>query len=91
MTPGKSPTAEADQGRRAVEIINLTLQREPFGLGAQLIDRADDVLPELVHFLQAANEAVGNCEESLEGLIALRGWLEDRLPRLIEHTGTLKA
>ena len=79
-----------DQSRQAVEIINLTLQREPFGLGAQLIVHAADVLPELVDFLQAASEAVGNCEESLEGLIGLRGWLEDRLPRLIDRANVLQ-
>jgi hypothetical protein len=78
-----------DQARQAVELINLSLQREPFGLGAQLIVHAD-VLTPLVDFLQAAGEAVGNCEESLKGLIALRGWLEDRLPRLIKLTHSLK-
>ena len=78
-----------DQARQAVELINLTLQREPFGLGAQIIVHAD-VLTPLVDFLQAANEAVGNCEESLEGLIALRGWLEDRLPRLIERAKNIE-
>ena len=71
------------QARQAVELINLALQRQPFGLGAQLIVHAADVLPELVSFLQAANEAVGNCEESLEGLIGLRGWLEDRNDELM--------
>ena len=78
-----------DQARQAVELVNLTLQREPIGLGAQIIVHADVFTP-LADFLQAANEAVGNCEESLEGLIALRGWLEDRLPRLIEITHRLK-
>ena len=78
-----------DQARQAVEFINLTLQREPFGLGAQIIVHAD-VLTPLVDFLQAASEAVGNCEESLEGLLGLRGWLEDRLPRLIKLTHSLK-
>ena len=81
--------SDDDQARRAVELINLTLQREPFGLGAELIVHAADVLPELVNFLQAANEAVGNCEESLEGLIGLRGWLEDRLPRLMDRANVL--
>ena len=80
---------DADQARQAVELLNLTLQREPFGLGAQLIVHAD-VLTPLVDFLQAANEAVENCEESLEGLIALRGWLEDRLPRLIDRANSIK-
>lgn len=77
--------SDDDQSRQAVELINLALQREPFGLGAQLIVHAADILPELVDFLQAAKEAVGNCEESLEGLIGLRGWLEDRLPRLMDR------
>jgi len=31
------------QARQAVELINLTLQREPFGLGAQLIVHRDEV------------------------------------------------
>ena len=52
---------------------------------AALIVHAANVLPQLVAFLQAANEAVGNCEESLEGHIEIRGWLADRLPRLIER------
>ena len=78
-----------EQAHQAVELVNLTLQREPFGLGAQLIVHAE-VLAPLVDFLQAASEAVGNCEESLEGLIGLRGWLEDRLPRLIKLTHSLK-
>ncbi len=81
---------EDDQARRAVELINLALQRVPFGLGAQLIAHAADVLPELADFLQAASEAVGNCEESLEGLIGLRGWLEERLPRLMNRASVLQ-
>ena len=79
-----------DQARQAVELINLTLQREPFGLGAQLIVHAADVLPELLNFLQAAHEAVGNCEESLEGLLGLRGWLENRLQQLMERANVLQ-
>ena len=35
-------TARA-QARQAVDLINLTLQREPFGLGAQLFDHPDEV------------------------------------------------
>ena len=31
------------QVRQAVELINLTLQREPFGLGAQLIVHPDEI------------------------------------------------
>ena len=31
------------QARQAVELINLTLQREPFGLGAQLFVHPDEV------------------------------------------------
>ena len=31
------------QARQAVDLINLTLQREPFGLGAQLFDHPDEV------------------------------------------------
>jgi hypothetical protein len=31
------------QVRQAVELINLTLQREPFGLGAQLIVHRDEI------------------------------------------------
>ena len=31
------------QVRDAVELINLTLQREPFGLGAQLIVHRDEI------------------------------------------------
>ncbi len=31
------------QARQAVELINLTLQREPFGLGAQLFLHPDEV------------------------------------------------
>ena len=79
-----------NQAREAVKLINLILQREPFGLGAQLIVHAADVLTPLVDFLQAANEAVENCEESLEGLMGLRGWLEDRLPRLIKCANSIK-
>ena len=57
---------------------------------AALIVHAVNVLPPLADFLQAANEAVENCEESLEGLIGLRGWLEDRLPRLLERSRNTK-
>ena len=32
-----------DQARQAVELINLILQREPFGLGAQLIAHRDEI------------------------------------------------
>ena len=32
-----------DQARRAVDLINLILQREPFGLGAQLIAHRDEI------------------------------------------------
>ena len=32
-----------DQARRAVELINLILQREPYGLGAQLIAHRDEI------------------------------------------------
>ena len=32
-----------EQARQAVELINLTLQREPFGLGAQLIVHPDEI------------------------------------------------
>ena len=31
------------QVRQAVELVNLTLQREPFGLGAQLIVHPDEI------------------------------------------------
>ena len=32
-----------DQARQAVDLINLILQREPFGLGAQLIAHRDEI------------------------------------------------
>ena len=32
-----------DQARQAVDIINLILQREPFGLAAQLIAHRDEI------------------------------------------------
>jgi hypothetical protein len=35
-------TAE-QQADQAIELINLTLQREPFGLGAQLIVHRDEI------------------------------------------------
>lgn len=31
------------QARQAIELINLTLQREPFGLGAQLFAHRDEI------------------------------------------------
>jgi hypothetical protein len=31
------------QARQAIELINLTLQREPFGLGAQLFAHPDEI------------------------------------------------
>jgi hypothetical protein len=31
------------QARQALELINLTLQREPFGLGAQLFAHRDEI------------------------------------------------
>ena len=39
ITHGKTE----QQVRAAVELINLTLQREPFGLGAQLIIHPDEI------------------------------------------------
>ena len=39
ITHGKS----ARQVDQAIELINLTLQREPFGLGAQLIVHRDEI------------------------------------------------
>ena len=33
----------AAQADRAIELINLTLQREPFGLGAQLFAHRDEI------------------------------------------------
>lgn len=33
----------AEQVRQAIEAINLALQREPFGLGAQLIVHRDEI------------------------------------------------
>ena len=35
--------ASEQQARQAVELINLTLQREPFGLGAQLYAHPDEI------------------------------------------------
>ena len=39
ITQGKTE----QQLRQAVDLINLTLQREPFGLGAQLIVHPDEI------------------------------------------------
>ena len=39
VTHGKTE----QQLRQAVDLINLTLQREPFGLGAQLIVHPDEI------------------------------------------------
>lgn len=39
ITAGSS----TEQARQALDQINLTLQREPFGLGAQLITHPDEV------------------------------------------------
>ena len=39
ITHGKTE----QQLRQAVDLINLTLQREPFGLGAQLIVHPDEI------------------------------------------------
>jgi len=39
VTHGKNE----QQVRQAVDLINLTLQREPFGLGAQLIVHPDEI------------------------------------------------
>ena len=39
ITHGKNE----QQVRQAVDLINLTLQREPFGLGAQLIVHPDEI------------------------------------------------
>lgn len=35
--------SSAQQVDQAIELINLTLQREPFGLGAQLIVHRDEI------------------------------------------------
>ena len=32
-----------DQARQAVDLVNLILQRQPFGLGAQLIAHRDEI------------------------------------------------
>ena len=50
ITHGKT----AQQTRQAVELINLTLQREPFGLGAQLIVHPDEIEVESRHIDPAA-------------------------------------
>ena len=50
ITHGKSE----QQVREAVELINLTLQREPFGLGAQLIVHRDEIEIECSQFNPAA-------------------------------------
>ena len=42
------------QVREAVNLINLTLQREPFGLGAQLIVHPDEIEVESRQFDPAA-------------------------------------
>ena len=39
----------AEQVDQAIELINLTLQREPFGLGAQLILHRDEIEIETNH------------------------------------------
>ena len=39
ITPGNRD----DQARQALELINLILQREPFGLGTQLIAHRDEI------------------------------------------------
>ena len=39
ITHGK----KEQQAREAIELVNLTLQREPFGLGAQLIVHPDEI------------------------------------------------
>ena len=41
--------------------------------------------PDLVTFVQSAKEAADNCEESLEGLIELRGWLSDRTETILNR------
>jgi len=41
---GQITTGSAEQqARQALELINLTLQREPFGLGAQLFAHPDEI------------------------------------------------
>ena len=35
--------SDVDQAGQAVDLINCVLQREPFGLGAQLIDTPDEI------------------------------------------------
>ena len=42
------------QVREAVDLINLTLQREPFGLGAQLIVHRDEIEIESIRIDPAA-------------------------------------
>ena len=44
MTDTPNPCHPAEQqARQALELINLTLQREPFGLGAQLFAHPDEI------------------------------------------------
>ena len=50
--------SDDDQARQAVELINLALQREPFGLGAQLILHPANILPEVVAALEMTLPAV---------------------------------
>jgi hypothetical protein len=40
----------AQQADQAIELINLTLQREPFGLGAQLMVHRDEIEIETQNF-----------------------------------------
>jgi|GEM_PF-2480611 len=49
-----TPGCDNEQAQQAVELINLTLQREPFDLGAQLIVHAVNTLPELAAALELA-------------------------------------
>lgn len=50
---------------------------------ALLIAHAVNLFPELVDFIESAKEAADNCEDSLEGLIELRGWLADRAESML--------
>ncbi len=57
---------DEDQARQAVELINLTLQREPFGLAAQLIVHPDEIEIASRSFdpVAAPQPRAGNCQRT---------------------------
>lgn len=58
---------------------------------AALITHCVNHFAELVALIESTKEAADNCEESLEGLIELRGWIVDRFESALTQANTIQS